>query len=521
MNSLRSRSVLYVLIPLFLLALCLTLAAAGQTLTSPGLPLGKPGLKETRTTEQISAGVTYTRIVRGQQSKKDFYTVDVAFRGDRAAAEELAARLRADGYEPVIVEVIERAPDDPQGGPLGYLVRVGSFATEAGADDLRAVLTAKGYTGLRTVYTGEDGGESTGPWVVHVLKADPDRYRGTLAPKLATGIVPDREPLTSISARTDSLAAVNGGYFVIGETDGTPGDLAGISVLEGDLVSEAVDGRTSLVLPKGDGAGADVAAISDDFTATSSDGAGREVDGLNRKPGLIRACGGDGGDTPTELPKHDFTCTDPSELILFTPIFGPSTEPGEGAEAVLDASGRVVGLRYGRGGQIPDHGSVLSGTGDGADWLSAHAQPGTKVQIETRFQTGGASLAGKTGVVNGGPRLLRGGNPAITAYAEGFVYPEDPEFYYRFGIRRNPRTMAGVTPGGDLLLVAVDGRKPGYSVGASFREEAAIMESLGAEEAVNLDGGGSTTMTLGTRLVTRPSDATGERPIGDAVVLLH
>ena len=47
------------------------------------------------------------------------------------------------------------------------------------------------------------------------------------------------------------------------------------------------------------------------------------------------------------------------------------------------------------------------------------------------------------------------------------------------------------------------------------------MSSLGAEEALNLDGGGSTTMTLGRRLVTRPSDATGERPIGDAIVLME
>ncbi len=37
---------------------------------------------------------------------------------------------------------------------------------------------------------------------------------------------------------------------------------------------------------------------------------------------------------------------------------------------------------------------------------------------------------------------------------------------------------------------------------------------------MNLDGGGSTTMTIGSELVTRPSDATGERPIGDAIVLL-
>jgi hypothetical protein len=489
---------------------------------SPGeLPLGQPGLKETQATQQLAPGVTYTRIVRGQQSEKDYYTVDVAFYEDRAAAEASAARLEADGYDPDIVEVTQRAPDDPQGGPLGYLVRVGSFATQAEADALRAELTSRGYTGLRTVYTGEDGGKTSGPWVIHVLKVDSELFRGTLAPELATGIVPDRETLTSISTRTHSLAATNGGYFVIGPEDGTPGDLAGISMLEGTPVSEAVDGRTDLILPKGDGTGADVSAISDEFAATSADGATREIDGLNRKPGLIRACGGEGGDVPTELPKHDFTCTDASELILFTPIFGTSTDSGEGAEAVLNASGRVVEVRDVRGGPIPDHGSVLSGTGDGAKWVRAHARPGTKVRVKSNFSTDSASLSGKTGIVNGGPRLLSGGSPDITAYAEGFVYPEDPEFYYRFGIRRNPRTMAGVTPGGDLLLVAVDGRKPGYSVGASFREEAAIMDSLGAGEAVNLDGGGSTTMTIGTRLVTRPSDPTGERPIGDAVVLLR
>jgi hypothetical protein len=354
---------------------------------------------------------------------------------------------------------------------------------------------------------------------VHVLEVDPDRYSGTLAPELATEVVPGRELLTSISARTDSLAAINGGYFVIGANDGTPGDLAGTSMLGGNLVSEAVDGRTDLVLPPGSGEGADVAALSDITTATSSDRARREVDGLNRKPGLIRGCGGDGGDQPTEEPKHDFTCTDASELILFTPIFGASTEPGEGVEAVLDPSGRVSALRNGRGGLIPSGGTVLSGTGEGAEWLHAHAKPGKRVSVTTSV-SGGGGLARGTGVVNGGPRLLSGGSPDITAYAEGFHWPENPEFYYRFGVRRNPRTLAGVTPGGNLLLVAVDGRRPGYSVGASFEESALIMQALGAEEAVNLDGGGSTAMTIGEDLVNRTSDPTGERPIGDAIVLL-
>jgi len=159
---------------------------------------------------------------------------------------------------------------------------------------------------------------------------------------------------------------------------------------------------------------------------------------------------------------------------------------------------------------------VLAATGDAVGWLRAHASPGRRLSFEEAVA--GASL-GNAGVVNGGPRLLRSGAFAITAFTEGFHYVEDPGFYYRFGVRRNPRTLAGVQPDGALLLVAVDGRAPGYSAGASFEESAGIMRALGARDAVNLDGGGSTGMTVGGGLVTRPSDATGERPIGEALVV--
>ena len=197
---------------------------------------------------------------------------------------------------------------------------------------------------MRTVYTGEDDGETKGPWVVHVLSIYPDTFNGKTTPELATGIVPGREKLTSISDRTDSLAAMNGGYFVIDENDGTPGDLAGISVIDGNLVSEAVDGRTSLI-PQGRGEGADIAAISDTLTATSSDGATREVDGLNRKPGLIRGCGGDGGDRPTEQPKHDFTCTDRERADPLHLRLRHQHGARPGVETVLDSSGRVIEVR--------------------------------------------------------------------------------------------------------------------------------------------------------------------------------
>lgn len=482
------------------------------------LPLGPTGLTEKRTDRPVAHGVMYTRIERGAQSSQDFFTVDIAFKLDQGSADALSGDLRARSFDTRVEPVTKRAADDPGTGPIGYLVRSGSFATIDEANARRDQLAAAGYTGLRVVYTGEDGAETSGPWVVHVLEVDPSAFLGTVVPELGTGIIPERELLTTLSARMNSVAAINGGYFVIGATDGTPGDMAGISVLKGALVSEAVDGRTSLILPPGPGKNASIASIRDTLTVTSSDSATRELDGLNRGPGLIRACGGVGDSI--EIPKHDFTCTDPSELIQFTRFFGATTDPGAGVEVVLNGSGMVTALRESRGGSIPSDGSVLAGTGDAADWLRAHAQPGATLQVRFDISAEGKPLPEGAGVVNGGPRLLRAGAPEITAYAEGFVWSDNAEFFYRFGIRRNPRTLAGITRSGKLLLVAVDGRQPGYSAGLTFDESAQLMKALGAEEAVNLDGGGSTGVTIGPELVTRPSDATGERPIGDAIVIL-
>jgi hypothetical protein len=322
---------------------------------------------------------------------------------------------------------------------------------------------------------------------------------------------------------------VNGGYFVIDPTDGTPGASAGISVIGGALVREAVNGRTSLILPSPSGRDASIDALTSVETATATDGTTHVVNGLNRKPGLIRACGGGAGEVATVLgetipytqPKHDFTCTNPSELIEFTPAFGPTSETAVGAFVVLNPSGQVIEQRDQCGGQIPDNGSVLCGTGDVAEWLREHAQLGAKINVSTNVLANGKplSLAAPLGVINGGPRLLRDGIPDITAEAEGFDWPEDPGFYYRFGIRRNPRTLAGITSDGKLLFVTVDGRQPGYSAGASFKESAKIMQSLGALNAVNLDGGGSTTIVVNGKLLNRPSDTTGERPIGNAIIV--
>jgi exopolysaccharide biosynthesis protein len=128
-------------------------------------------------------------------------------------------------------------------------------------------------------------------------------------------------------------------------------------------------------------------------------------------------------------------------------------------------------------------------------------------------------LTGDTTIVNGGPELVRHGREFITQRRDGFVHADDPSFQYGFVIKRNPRTFAGTDARGRTVLVTVDGRST-RDLGLSIPEQADVSRSLGLVEAVNLDGGGSTTMTLHGRVISHPSDATGERPVGDALVVL-
>src|SRR5262249_59622240 len=100
------------------------------------------------------------------------------------------------------------------------------------------------------VNTALDGSPTTGPWVVRVLRVDRRRSTASVRAHLGTDIVPGREKVSSMSARLGAIAAVNGGYFVIGAADGTPGDLAGISMLDGPPGRDA-GRRPAPVVPPG------------------------------------------------------------------------------------------------------------------------------------------------------------------------------------------------------------------------------------------------------------------------------
>jgi hypothetical protein len=504
------------LLPILLLA-ALALPGSAMAASKP-LPLGSPKLKERVVTRVLAPGVNLTRIVRGRASKRDRWVVDVRILRKRGVARRVARRVRTKGFGARVVAF---------SGPVGsrrhayrvFAVRSGSFAKEKPADRLATRLNKAGFDLAQADSTTDDGKRTSGPWRVKVLGIRPKALAGRhLGAVLASQTVLGREKPSDMAKRLDAVAGTNGGYFVV---DGTgEGDLAGVLAIDGRLLSEPLTGRTSFVLPNAAGSGARLAQLG--FRGSVSiNGNSRLLDGIDRVRGEIRSCGGHGGDKPTQKPLHDVTCTDSSELVQLTPEFGPNTatKPG-GVEAVV-RNGIVTQVIEGGSTPIPSDGYVLSGSGDAADFLRANARPGDSPSVQADVTEHGKvlPLAGRS-IVNGGPSLVRDGRLFVRSAAEGFIHPDDPSFYFNFGIRRNPRTLLGIRPDGTILLVEVDGRQPGWSVGMSFNEEAKVLRSLGARQGMNLDGGGSSAMAVGEKLVTHPSDDTGERPVGDGLFVL-
>ena len=285
---------------------------------------------------------------------------------------------------------------------------------------------------------------------------------------------------------------------------------------------ETIDGRPALVV-RDDARRSDVVRLTWEGELRSR-GRTLTLDGINRVPGLIRNCGGTADDQPTADPRHDFTCTDPDEVVVLTPEFAATSPTGPGVEVVLDRRGVVTEVRSTRGGPIPRDGRTVQATGALATELADLADPGRRLHVRTRLvgedgRRHALGGSGRTSIVNGGPELVRDGEVHVTAAADGFVRPGDPSFYYGFVHKRNPRTFAGTDAQGRLLLATADGRSTS-ALGLSVLETARVAQALGMEEALNLDGGGSTTMVVGGQVINDPSDAAGERPVGDALLVL-
>lgn len=524
--------------------LCVALAACVGSAPSsdfPDLQIGRPGLSQQVKRETLAEGLVYHHLVRGQVSSADYFTLSSGPLASQKAS-QLLARLVQLGHQPWIQKPAENAPD---GAPLGSLLRVGRYASKDAALAAQQALSSQGIA-LAVRFSAEDGGVTDGPFHINILEIDLQRFRGQLQSALAYGQVQDAGTTSKIAQAHNALAAVNAGFFAWNEEVGVPGEPAGIAVVDGLLVSEAVNGRPALMIRASSQISIQHNLRSQAYLSLASQR--WTVDGFNRKPGLILNCGNPHA-RPVTQPAHDFVCHNNDEILIYNRGFGQASPAGgeREVEFALTAAGEVS-QRYAKAGNpIPDNGFLVRATGSKAKLLKERITEGGVLGLSTHLLSDEGRIEIKEGLylINGGPTLLRSGKRVLQARAEegwATTYSADVSnqfadkqdalfagvseagnragFYHAWVVRRHPRTAIGLTADKRIFLVTVDGRQPGVSVGASLTDMQKLMAALGATEAINLDGGGSTAMVVSGRLVSRPSDQTGERAVGDALLIL-
>lgn len=313
-------------------------------------------------------------------------------------------------------------------------------------------------------------GTARGPVRIFAATIDPRQgWKMEVAP--AGYSVLQRNRTSVIASRNNALLALNGGFFAF------DGAAVGAVKVDDEWIRFPWKGRTALGL--------------------RSDGKAK-IGNLQLQAAAHFSSG-------LKLPVRDLNGWPASNLItVITRRFREFYELRSGEmAAVVDANGVIISTPGSGGVNVPSGGFILVANGKARPELEK-ARKGLKVSLS--YSSPG--WEGYSSALGGGPRLLVNGK--VDVKEEGF----------RSDVTRGtgPRTALGLDRAGRYILVAVDGRQKNYSTGLTLHELAYTMQKLGAIDALNLDGGGSTALTVRGKLVNRPSDKY-ERNVANALVI--
>ena len=334
--------------------------------------------------------------------------------------------------------------------------------------------------------------------VVRVERAEPDlefhsvqAHRGGVSTNTLSRLVGLMNPELG-----RPMVAINGDFFQMEKE--FAGDPRGLQIIDGELIS-APSGGVSLCFT--DGGQPFITNVWSRFTVTWPNGFLTSL-GLNQD-------------------RRSNTWA-----VLYTPAVGYSTRTRGGRELVLEPFGETpwlplqAGLTYTarirairEGGDTCFEGGtmILSLKSDKLSKFPAIAV-GEILTISTHTTP---DLHGVQTAIGGGPLLVRNSQPVHLPRPLSRPLPSP----YSAMVGRNPRSAFGWNEQ-FFFLVEVDGRQYTLSRGMTTLELARYMIRLGCTDAVNLDGGGSSTLWCNGRIVNSPSDKK-ERQVANALVLVR
>lgn len=363
---------------------------------------------------------------------------------------------------------------DPRNGKIQLFIKrntVGTVTVNTEANKLVITVPHYGYKmsgnseispGVRYLRFNQSG--KYGTVQVNVLEIDPKNPAVEISPALAANRMGAKANVARIVANNQAVAGVNGSFF---KPDvGIP---LGILIINQELISGPIFDRVALgITPTNDLVMARIRLAGE---VVLPDGRRVPVHNINQPRVLA------------------------DQTVVYSSRWG-ATAPKvpQGGYQVQIRNNRIAAVSHSEPLAIPRDGVVISGPGSPEMTSLAALSLGRPVQLNVYTLP---DWSGMKHAIGGGPWLVREGRPYIDSQAQHFGKNS-------LG-NREPRTAVGVTANGNMLLVTVDGRQGGTSVGMTLPELSQLMQKLGAVHAMNLDGGSSTQMAIYGKLVNSPS----------------
>jgi exopolysaccharide biosynthesis protein len=304
------------------------------------------------------------------------------------------------------------------------------------------------------------------------------------------------EKTSSIATRYGAIAAINAGFFRLDDSI-FAGDSVGVLMIDRKLLSESTNNRVILGIENtGNKTSIGIGHIGL-FAEVKIGKSSLQLSGINRQ-------------------RKD------NEVLLYTPEFHRTTLTSSDGVEIIVRAGRVVRIAKHKGSsRIPQDGFVISASGNKQEEILGLVMVGTKisvVQLSTESIThvprepdpSVFGIGKFQDMIAGVPQLIKDGKIDITW--------EQEKSSKSFVETRHPRTAVAKLKDGKFLMITIDGRSES-SGGIGLYDLAALLLEFGATDAMNLDGGGSTTMFFDGKVVNHPSDKEGERKISDAILV--
>lgn len=350
--------------------------------------------------------------------------------------------------------------------------------------------------------------------IIHVLSIDPKFV--ILKSVHANDKVHGLETVSSLAREQNAIAAINGSFFRMGEkVDGLP---AGILKIEGRWFGIAYGSRGAL--------GWSFQNIKD-----TKDKDEKEIDQKNMGNAKNVKVLMDRVQTKTSLEINDnkfpvHGVNQPgmnAKAILYTDVYGRKTDAIENGTDIIIQNNVIQAIVPAGGTAIPFGGFVYA-IGPEVKHPDIPLYLGAKAKVQIKVNPSikkheAADWQEIDNIVGGIPLLIESGR-ILQDYGQERIKTA-------FTHQQHARTAVGILPSGNWVFVVVEKSQATGSPGMTLPELSSFLQKLGCHMALNLDGGGSSTLYLNGKIVNNPENELDEkivlpisRPIGDAILVL-